>query len=428
MDKKIAVYICTGCGIGEALDIDQLSKVATSECKAALCKTHPNLCSSEGAQVIKNDIANEGVNTLIIAACSQRVMYDVFNFEGTIMDRVNLREQVVWSHPANDEDTQMMAEDYLRMSAARMKQMLPPEPYKPEQEMSKDILVVGGGTTGMTAALEVARAGYSAVLVEKENELGGFQKNVSKNVIFPFKDVQANEINKLIAAVNSNEKIKVLTGSKVEKLSGGPCVFNAQIKQNGSTSDHNIGAVVLAAGWKPYDPEKLDKKLGYGASANVITNVQFEERAKSGKITRPADGKALKTVAFIQCAGQRDPQHLAYCSSVCCFTALKQAIQVKQQDPKSNVFVFYQEMRTPGQGEDFFRKAQQEGVIFVRTQAPEVLTSGGKLAVEAFDELLGDKILLDDVDMVVLATGMVPAAAFGEDFKAKKEEDEGEKR
>ena len=427
MDKKIAVYICTGCGIGEALDIEQLGKVATSECKAAVCKNHPILCSSEGAQLIRDDIANEGVNTLIVAACSQRVMYDVFNFEGTILDRVNLREQVVWSHPANDEDTQMMAEDYLRMSAARMKQTEPPEPFKPEQEMSKDILVVGGGTTGMTAALEVAGAGYSAVLVEMENELGGFQKNVSKNVVFPFKDVQANEINRLIAAVNSNEKIKVLTGSKIEKLSGGPCVFNARIKQNGSTSDHNIGAVVLAAGWKPYDPEKLDKKLGYGASANVITNVQFEERAMSGKITRPADGKALNTVAFIQCAGQRDPNHLAYCSSICCFTALKQAIQVKQQDPKANVFVFYQEMRTPGQGEDFFRKAQQEGVIFVRTQAPEVLATGGKLAVEAFDELSGDKILLDDVDMVVLATGMVPATAFGEDFKLKKPEEEGKK-
>ena len=424
MDKKIAVYICTGCGIGEALDIDQLSKVATSECKAAVCKNHPNLCGPAGVQLIRDDIANEGVNTLIIAACSLRVMYDVFNFEGAIMDRVNLREQVVWSHPANDEDTQMMAEDYIRMGAARMKQMEPPEPFKPEQDLSTDILVVGGGTTGMTAALEVAKAGFSAVLVEKETELGGFQKNVSKNVTFPYKDVQANEINKLIAAVKNNDKIKVLTGSKVEKLSGGPCVFNAQIKQNGSTSDHNIGAVVMAAGWKPYDPEKLDKKLGYGASANVITNVQFEERAKSGKITRPADGRALKTVAFIQCAGQRDPQYLPYCSSVCCFTALKQAIQVKQQDPKANVFVFYQEMRTPGHGEDFFRKAQQEGVIFVRTQAPEVLTSGGKLAVEAFDELLGDKILLDDVDMVVLATGMVPVTAFGEDFKAKQSDED----
>ncbi len=130
---------------------------------------------------------------MLIAACSLRVMYDVFSFEGTIVDRINLREQVVWSHPANDEDTQMMAEDYLRMSAARMKQTLPPEPYQPEQELSKDILVVGGGTTGMSAALEAAKAGYSVVLVEKEGELGGFQKNVSKNITFPYKEIQVTK-------------------------------------------------------------------------------------------------------------------------------------------------------------------------------------------------------------------------------------------
>lgn len=424
MDKKIGVYICTGCGIGDALDIDQLSKVATSECKAPVVKNHPNLCSPEGVQVIKDDIAGDGVNTVILGACSQRVMYDVFSFDGTIVDRVNLREQVVWSHPANDEDTQMMAEDYLRMSAARMKQTELPEPYKPDQEMSKDILVVGGGTTGMTAALEAAKAGYNVVLVEKENELGGFQKDVTMNVTFPYKDVQKNEIPKLISQVKSNDKIRVLTGSKIEKLSGGPCLFDATVKQNGNTNSERVGAVILAAGWKPYDPEKLDPKLGYGASPNVITNVQFEERAKSGQVTAPS-GASVKTAAFIQCAGSRDPAHLPYCSSVCCFTSLKQAIQLKKQDPKSNVFVFYKEMRTPGQGEDFFRKAQELGVIFVRSQDPVVLTSGGKVAVEGFDELLGDKILLDDVDLVVLATGMVPVTAFGEDYKAKKPE-EGE--
>ena len=426
MDKKIAVYICSGCGIGDALDMDQLSKVATSECKIPVCRNHPNLCSAEGVKLIRDDIANDGVNTVIVAACSQRVMYDVFSFDGVIVDRVNLREQVVWSHPANDEDTQMMAEDYIRMSAARLKQTELPDPYKPEQEMSKDILVVGGGTTGMSAAIEAAKAGYSVVLVEKENELGGFQKNVGKNVTFPFKEVQANDISKLIASVQGNDKIKVYTGAKIEKLSGGPCVFNASIRQNGSTSDHPIGAVVLAAGWKPYEPEKLPARFGYGSSPNVVTNVQFEERAKAGRITRPSDGGAAKTVAFLQCAGQRDPEHLPYCSSICCFTALKQAIQVKQQDPESNVFVFYCEMRTPGQGEDFFRKAQQEGVIFVRSQAPRVKASGAALAVEAYDELLGEDILLDSVDMVVLATGMVPVTAFGEDFKAKKQEDEKE--
>ncbi len=175
MDKKIAAYLCSGCGIGDALDIEALSKVATKEAKAAICRTHANLCSQEGAQLIKDDMANEGVNTIIIGACSPRVMYDVFNFDGCIVERVNLREQLAWTQKPNDEDTQMMAEDYLRMAGAKMKQMELPEPYKPEQEISRDVLVVGGGLTGLSAALEAANAGRKVVLVEKDAELGGFQ-------------------------------------------------------------------------------------------------------------------------------------------------------------------------------------------------------------------------------------------------------------
>jgi quinone-modifying oxidoreductase subunit QmoB len=425
MEKKLAVYICTGCGIGDALDIDQLSNLATSDLSIPICRTHANLCSQEGAQLIRDDMANEGVNSLVIAACSPRVMYDVFNFDGVIMERVNLREQVVWCQPPKEEDTQMMAEDYMRMGVTKATKMDLPEPYKPEEELSRDILVVGGGLTGLTASLEAVKAGFSVVLVEKQAELGGFQKKVAKKVTFPYKDIQDNDIDQLIQSVQQNDKIKVYTGAKVEKLVGGPCVFNLTVAQNGSTFEHRIGAVVQAAGWEPYDPAKLDAKLGYGASPNVITNVQFEEMSLGGSITRPSDQQPVKNVAFLQCAGQRDPNYLPYCSATCCFTALKQAIQVKQQNPGSNVFVLFKEMRTPGQGEDFYRKAQEEGVIFVRTQDPEVLVRGSKIEVQAFDELLGDTILLGDLDLVVLATGMVPRTAFGEDCRAK-EKKEGE--
>ena len=418
METKVAVYICTGCGIGEALNIEALSKVATKDCKAPICRNHPNLCSQEGVKLIQEDIANEGANQLVIAACSLRVMYDVFKFDGCVLERTNLREQVVWCQPAGEEDTQMMAEDYIRMGVAKVKKMEPVEPYKPEQEMSKDILVVGGGLAGLTAALEAAKAGHQVVLVEKEAELGGFQKKVAQKVTFPYKEVQANDLTRLIEAVNQDSNIKVYTGAKVEKIVGGPCVYDVTIRQNGTTADHHLGAVVLAAGWQPYDPTKLDRKLGYGASPNVVTNAQFEELFSSDPITRPSDKGAVKTAAFLQCAGQRDPEHLPYCSSVCCFTALKQAVQIKQQDPDANVFVVYKELRTPGQGEDFYRKAQQEGVTFIRCQDPEVLVSGGKLAVEGHDELMGEKVILEEVDLVVLATGMVPATAFGEDFKA----------
>ena len=418
METKVAVYICTGCGIGEALDIEALSKVATKDCKAPICRNHPNLCNQEGVKLIQDDIANEGANQLVVAACSSRVMYDVFKFDGCVLERTNIREQVVWCQPPNEEDTQMMAEDYVRMGVARIKKTELPEPYKPEQEMSKDILVVGGGLAGLTAALEASKAGHQVVLVEKEAELGGFQKKVTQKVTFPYKEIQANDLARLIEAVKQDSSIQVYTGAKVEKISGGPCLFNVAIKQNGTTAEHHMGAVVLAAGWQPYDPTKLDSKLGYGTSPNVITNAQFEELFKSGTVTRPSDKTPVKTAAFLQCAGQRDPEHLPYCSSVCCFTALKQAVQIKQENPGANVFVVYKEMRTPGQGEDFYRKAQQEGVTFIRCQSPEVFARGGMLTVEADDELMGERVILENLDLVVLATGMVPATAFGEDFKA----------
>ncbi len=423
MDKKLGVYICSGCGIGDVLDIEALTKLGKGELKAPICKTHPYLCGPEGAELIRNDIANEGVNTIIVAACSPRANYDVFDFPGCIVDRANLREQVVWSQKPNEElddpneDIQMMAEDYMRMSGAKAAKMQLPEPFRPEQEMSKDILVVGGGISGLTAANEVAKAGYNAVLVEKEKELGGFQKGVARRVSFPYKEAQDNPLPKLIEAVTANDRIKVYTGAKVEKTVGGPCVFQVTIKQGEEVFEHNIGAVVMAAGWKPYDPKKLDPKLGFGQSPNVITNTKFEELNKAGKLARPSDGKALKNVAFLQCAGSRDKKHLPYCSTICCLASLKQAVQIKEKDPDANVFVVYKELRTPGQAEDYYRKAQEAGVLFIRCQDPQVLAQSGTLAVEALDELLGDTVVLDNLDMVVLATGMVPATAFGQDYK-----------
>lgn len=427
MEKKLAAYICTGCGIGDALDIEQLEKVVTEESSVPICKTHPNLCSEEGVGLIKEDMSSEGVNTIIIGACSPRVMYDVFSFEGCIVDRVNLREQVVWTHPPGDEDTQMMAEDYLRMSVSKVNDMELPDPFKPEEELSGDILVVGGGITGLTAALEAAKAGRNVVLVEKEAQLGGFQAKVGKVASFPYRGLQENDIQQLIDDVTNNEKIKVYTGAQVEKTSGGPCVFTVTIKQNGSTAEHRIGAIVVAAGWQPYEPEKLDKKLGFGSSPNVITNHMFEEKFGSERISRPSDGGEVKNVAFLQCAGQRDPDHLPYCSTVCCITALKQAIQVKEQNPDAGVFIVFKEMRTPGQAEDLYRKAQETGVIFIRCQDPEVITSEGQLSVEAYDEVLGEKVVLEDLDLVVLATGMVPVTAFGPDISQEEKEEEEKK-
>ena len=194
MDKKYGVYICEGCGLGESLNIEKLCDVPKEEGLAV--KTCPILCGKEGVKLLKKDIAEEGVNTLVIAACSRRVLYDVFRFDGCIVDRVNLREQVVWSHPRSkypapteeqkDDDefidhVQMMAEDYLKMGMARVEKIDLPEPYLLDT-FSRKILVIGGGITGISAAIDAAKTGYEVTIVEKESALGGNAKTWRKQL------------------------------------------------------------------------------------------------------------------------------------------------------------------------------------------------------------------------------------------------------
>ncbi|MDI6734962.1 MAG: hydrogenase iron-sulfur subunit [bacterium] len=426
MDKKLGVYICSGCGIGESLDMEKLSKVATMGYKVPVCKTHPYLCGEEGLGIINSDGEAEGVNTIVIAACSSRVNHDIFAFDtNKIMERVNLREQVIWSQavsevlPPNNEDTQMMAEDYLRMGIVKAQKTELLVPYKPEGEISRIILVVGGGISGMTAAIEAGKAGRQVVLVEKEQTLGGFAgrlyKQFPKQSLYQSLQLPPHEI--LLKEIESNPNIKVYTSAKIKKIAGGPGLFDVTLEQEGKPSQDEavqfrVGAIVLAAGFVPYDAAKLSH-LGFGSSPNVITSVQMEDLAKKGKITRPSDGKEATNVAFIQCAGSRDPNHLPYCSTFCCSTSLKQAIYVREQNQDAEAYIFYKDMRTMGQYEDFYIRAQEdEGIFLTKGEVVGVETiAGNNLAVTVENTLLGENIRVE-ADLVVLATGIVPATAI----------------
>lgn len=414
MDKKLAVYICTGCGIGDALDIDALSNVATKEYKVPVCKSHPFLCGAEGVGMIKQDMEGEGVNTIIIAACSMRVNYDVFNFPNTIVERVNLREQGVWCHPANDEDTQMLAEDSLRMGIVKAQQMSLPEPFQAEN-LSKNVLVVGGGLAGLTAALESARAGYKTVLVEKNSSLGGWVAKLHKQVGLkpPYNELEDNNINQLIKEVEENPDITVYKGAQIQKISGAPGMFDVEINQSGSVATERVGSIVLATGAVAYDATKLSH-LGFGQYPNVITGEMFEEMAARGEFKRPSDGREARSVAFILCAGSRDKEHLPYCSAICCTESLKQALYVKEKDPEATVYIFYKDMRAAGNYEFLYQRVQKEGALFFRGEIAGIEEDGGSLIIEFDDVLVGDRIRTEPVDLVVLATGMVPTTAIGE--------------
>jgi quinone-modifying oxidoreductase subunit QmoB len=237
MDHKIGVYIDTGYGIKDALDIDALSAVATDEFKVAVCRAEPYWTDPDKLAIIRTDIANEGLTAVIIAGPSPRVFQKEFTFDGVITERVNLREHVVWSHPANNEDTQMLAEDYMRMSITKTSKYEDRPPFM--EAVDKGILVIGGGMTGMTSALEAAAAGYQVTLVEKEPQLGGWANKFHK--VFtgkpPYDEVTDSPIQEKVAAVNASDKIKVYTGQRVYSISGAPGMFDVVIRPDGPWID-----------------------------------------------------------------------------------------------------------------------------------------------------------------------------------------------
>ncbi|HEY3359264.1 MAG TPA: hydrogenase iron-sulfur subunit [Polyangia bacterium] len=411
MDKKLRAYICTGCGIGEALDTAKLCQVVQGEMKVPDCVTHAFLCGDEGRALLRVAVEQDGVNTLVVAGCSPRIMTDAFAFDPTktIVERVNLREHVVWSHPARSEDTQMLAEDYLRMGIVKAQKSEPLEPNA--AETSGTVLVIGGGLTGLTAAAAAADGGAEVLLCEKARALGGFAARLHRSypTADPYRELEEPAVVRLISEIQQRRRVTVLTGAQVESITGEPGRFDVTITQGADRHTARVGAIVVATGFTPYDPTKLGH-LGYGRFPNVITNVAMEELARAGRITRPSDGKEALRVAFIQCAGSRDQEHLSYCSAVCCRTSLKQALYVRERNADARAFIVYKDLRAPGEHELFYKRVQEdEGVFLTKGDVALVRENADHSVVLVADNtLLGQRVEIE-ADLVVLATGMVPA-------------------
>ena len=352
------------------------------------------------------------------------------------------------------------------------------------------ILVIGGGISGLTAAIEAAEAGADVTIVEKEAYVGG--RVARTNLYFPKMCPPTCGLEINLRRVKTNPRIRTLTLSTVESIRGGPGNYTATIRKAprfvnskctvcGECVDvcpadrpdaFNLGlsttkaiylpfdmaypsrfaidgdaclgaddcgkcldacaygaidlgmgedreeieanAVIWSTGWSPPDATQFEG-LGFGDHANVINNVTMERLAAPngptrGQIQRPSDGKAPESVAFVQCAGSRDENYYGFCSGVCCVASLKQARYVREQFPDAQIFVFYIDIRAPGRLEDFFTATKEdEKLLLVKGKVAKISedASTGNLTVEAEDALSGQK-MAQAVDMVVLATGMIP--------------------
>lgn len=443
MSKVYGTYICTGCGIGDALDMDALTGAASEIGMEA--KTHEALCQKSGRDMIQADV-DGGVNTVVVCACSPRVMKEEFNFGADkITVRGNIREGAVWSAelPSEDRDadtvkefTTELASDYVRMACSQAQKTELPEPFQLET-INKKILVMGGGIAGLTAAKEAAKAGYEVTLVEKAGQLGGKALGWTKQfpTKAPYAELEEPTIGAMIADVEGDGNITVKTSTEVARIGGAPGEFSVTMKAAGESSEwdapvkvgvdeqdlidkgemedpndglkaymeenpaaEQFGSVVLATGWIPADVSEYEH-LGYGSNDKVVTNAEFEAMVKDGKLA------GVNNVAFIMSpGGEEHDMDFPYCNSVTSMVALKQAKYVREANPDAKAYVLYQHMRTPGHMELFYKGIQQDDGIFL-TKATVTGVEGG--TVKAKDTLLGEDLEID-ADLIVLAAGMVP--------------------
>jgi len=415
---EIKSYVCTGCDIGESLDIPKLCKVPVDYAGFPEAVTHANLCGDEGLALIKNDV-NNGTAKVVVAACSKRVFPEKFDFGPSVMvERANIREGAVWISEPNHENTQLLAEDYFRMSLVKSVKRSLTSPFI--EELDEKILVIGGGIAGLSSAMQASKAGKKVVLIEKQNMLGGFMNRLKKRLPTGGNNLQPAEtgIKGKVTAVESDSNIDVKLSAEIESISGQPGMFDVTYKINGESKTIRVGAIIQATGSNPYDPQKLSH-LGYGKK-NIVTNFEFEDMAVKGEIVRPSDGGKVKSVLFVQCAGSRDEKHLPYCSSYCCSTTLKHAVYLREQDKDLKIYIIYKDIRTPGSYELFYKKVQEDdGIFFTKGEVSSVEEGdNGSVNVIVKDSLLGGEITIN-TDLAVLATGMESSAKNGGALKLK---------
>lgn len=417
MVTKTGIFFCSGCRIGGSVDLHALQHKMTKELGAACAAIHPALCSPDGISMVNEHMDKEGLEGCLFAACGNGMKDSAFLKEEHILThRVNLREPVSWAMEPGMEDTQMAAEDYCRMGAAALNSMKVTKPFILD-EISSEILVLGGGISGLTAALSGANAGYRIHLVEKSGRLGGHAHTFARQIPFdaPFSELRETGVDELINEVKSNVRITIHLNSEVDQIDGQPGAFIVTLSGK-QKQKLGVGSVVTATGWKPYIPENKPF-YGYGELPGVMTSMEFEERATEGTLEKAG------SVLFIQCAGSRDPDHLPYCSSVCCSVSLKQAKMYRTLYPDAVIYILYRDMRTPGFIEEFYHEVQEDpNIIFLKGTWEASEASGTRIAVRLKDELLGETVRIE-TEQVVLATGMVPNGR--EDLKLGYRQGEG---
>ena len=400
---RIGVFVChCGSNIASVVDVAAVVERAKLMPNVVVAEHTVYTCADDSQAHMKETIIEHRLNRVVVASCTPRTHEPIFRdtlrdagLNPYLLEMANIRDQCSWVHADDHAKATRKAEDLVRMIVGRAAKLVPLKDQT--LPVNNGALIVGGGIAGMTAALALSAQGFPVHLVEKSGVLGGTARQIHRSL--DGASVQ-DFLNQTIEKVTSDRRISVHLEAKASEVTGHIGAFTSTITSGDEVREIKHGVVVVATGAKEHVP----RSYGYGTNDAVMTQLELSDRLGRDAIDLPGEA----TVVMIQCVEQRDDER-PYCSRVCCTTAVKNALQLRERHPSARIMVLYRDMRTYGFREAAYREAREKGVLFVRyePERPPEFDANGHLSV--FEPALGRTMEVVP-DLLVLAAPMVPRA------------------
>ena len=401
-EARVGVFVCNcGVNISSVVDVKGVTEYAKTLPNVVHAQENLFTCSQDSQDQMKEIIKEHKLNRVVVAACSPKTHEPIFQdtmescgLNKYLFEMANIRNQDSWVHSETAETASEKANDLVRMSVARAGTLHPLQEKK--IPVIQKGLVIGGGVAGLNAALGLADQGYEVVLIEKEAELGGLANKLTATI--EGADI-GGYLKDLISKVNSHEKVQAITNALVVGFSGFKGNFTTEVLVGPDMVQRKIdhGVVILATGAHEFRPQEYL----YGDDPRVLTQLELAERMQKGELEDP------QQVVMIQCIGSRNEQN-PNCSRVCCQTAVKNALHIKEKYPDAQIYVLYRDIRTYGLLEDYYTEARRQGVFFFRfdpEDPPMAEAAKDGIDVTFTDHVLNRKLKVS-TDLLVLSAGM----------------------
>jgi heterodisulfide reductase subunit A len=401
-EPRIGVFVChCGINIGGVVNVPEVVEYAKTLPGVVYAEANVYTCSQDTQKLIKEKIQENKLNRVIVASCTPRTHEPLFRetvqeagLNPYLFEMTNIRDQCSWVHMHEPKEATEKAKDLVRSIVAKAKLLKPLK--KPLINVTPVGLIIGGGVSGMTAALELANQGFEVHLVEREKELGGHLRTL--HYLLEGENPK-EKLETLRRAVTENDKIHVYLGAEVTDVNGFVGNFKSHIKQqNGEKKEVEHGIVIVATGATEYKPTEYL----YGKNPQVMTQHELEEAIANKRFK-------AKNVVMIQCVGARNEER-PNCARICCGQAIKNALKIKETSPQTEVYVLYKDMRAYGFKEDYYREAATKGVLFINYEderKPKVTSENGKLKVTFWEPVVKEEVEVEP-DLLVLSAATIP--------------------